>query len=74
MPDVLRDRGDARHNVALVGMVSDLTAALDQVNSQVLVSKVQEQHRQGPDAERYLFFLYSHYLNSAPGLRLRVQG
>jgi len=36
VPDVLRDRGDARHNVALVSMVADLTAALDQVNSQVL--------------------------------------
>jgi len=36
LPDVLRDRGDARHNVALAGMISDLTAALDQVNSQVL--------------------------------------
>lgn len=55
IPDVLRDRGDPRHNVALVGMVSDLTAALDQVNSQVLVSKVREKRRQGPDAERYLF-------------------
>lgn len=40
LPDVLRDRGDARHNVALAGMVSDLTVALDQVNPQVLVSRV----------------------------------
>ena len=40
LPDVLRDRGDARHNVALSGMVSDLTAALDQVNSQALVSEI----------------------------------
>lgn len=36
LPDVLRDRGEPRHNVALAGMVSDLTTALDQVNSQVL--------------------------------------
>ena len=40
LPDVLRDRGDARHNIALSGMVSDLTAALDQVNSQALVSEI----------------------------------
>ena len=40
LPDVLRDRGDARHNVALAGMVSDLTVALDQANSQLLVSRV----------------------------------
>lgn len=42
LPDVLRDRGDPRHNVALSSMVSDLTAALDRVNSQVLVSRVQQ--------------------------------
>ena len=45
LPDVLHDRGDARHNVALAGMVSDLTAALDQVNSQVLVSVLRGNHR-----------------------------
>ena len=45
LPDVLHDRGDARHNVALAGMVSDLTAALDQVNSQVLVSGLRGNHR-----------------------------
>jgi len=36
LPDVLRDRGEARHNVALTGMVSDLAVALDRVNSQML--------------------------------------
>lgn len=50
LPDVLRDRGEARHNVALTGMVSDLTVALDQVNSQALVSRVLG-YKLGPDAE-----------------------
>jgi nuclear pore complex protein Nup98-Nup96 len=44
LPDVLRDRGDVRHNVTLAGMISDLAMALDQVNSQVLVSDVLENH------------------------------
>lgn len=52
LPDVLRDHGDARHNVALASMVSDLTAALDQVNSQALVSRPRENHHQRSDAER----------------------
>ena len=47
LPDVLRDHGDARHNVALAGMVSDLTAALDQINSQALVSEVLPKSHQG---------------------------
>jgi nuclear pore complex protein Nup98-Nup96 len=55
IPDVLRDRGDARHNVALVDMVSDLTTALDQVNSQVLVSGARKKHHQ--DTERF-YFIY----------------
>lgn len=55
LPDVLRDRGDARHNVALAGMVSDLTAALDQVNPQLVVSKTREMHHQGSDAEQVFF-------------------
>jgi hypothetical protein len=55
LPDVLRDRGDARHNVALAGMVSDLTAALDQVNPQLVVSRTREKHHQGPDAEQVFF-------------------
>jgi len=55
LPDVLRDRGDARHNVGLAGMVSDLAAALDQVNSQVLVSERWEKQHQGSDAERFFF-------------------
>jgi len=59
IPDVLRDRGDARHNVALVGMVSDLTAALDQVNSQVLVSRVLKNHHQETDTERSYFILFT---------------
>ena len=49
LPDVLRDRGDARHNVTLARMVSDLAVALDQVNSQVLVSDaLQENRHSGP--------------------------
>ena len=40
LPDVLHDRGDARHNIVLAGMVSDLTVALDKVNSQALVSRI----------------------------------
>jgi nuclear pore complex protein Nup98-Nup96 len=59
LPDVLRDRGDACHNVALADMVSDLTVALDQVNSQVLVSRIRENHRQGPKAELLFFFSFS---------------
>jgi len=59
IPDVLRDRGDARHNVALAGMVSDLTAALDQVNSQVLVSRVWKKHHQGTDTERSYFISFT---------------
>ena len=51
LPDVLHDRGDARHNIALAGMVSDLTAALDQVNSQALVSAIRKDHHQWLNAE-----------------------
>lgn len=54
LPDVLRDRGDSRHNVALAGMVSDLTAALDQVNPQALVSQVTK-YDQGPGTEDAIF-------------------
>lgn len=55
LPDVLRDRGDARHNVALTGMVSDLTVALDAVNSQVLVSGFSEKDYRSSDADISLF-------------------
>ena len=41
LPDALHDYGDVHHNVALAGMVSDLTAALNRVNSQALVSRSQ---------------------------------
>jgi len=73
LPDVLRDRGDARHNVALAGMVSDLAAALDQVNSQVLVSRVGIEHCQGSKTEQ-ISSLVSHRLSSVPESRLRVRG
>ena len=57
LPDVLRDRGDARHNVALAGMVSELTVALDEVNSQALVSRVSEQKcNRGLGAEDIFLF------------------
>lgn len=73
LPDVLRDRGDARHNVALAGMVSDLTAALDQVNSQILVSRPCEKAPSGIDAKRFSL-RRSHHLSFAPESRLRVRG
>ena len=73
LPDVLRDHGDTRHNVALAGMVSDLTAALDQVNPQALVSWVSEKHYQGQNTERF-FLPRSHHLSFVPGLQLRVHG
>lgn len=62
LPDVLRDRGDPRHNVALASMVSDLTAALDQVDSQLLVSRLREIHHQRSDTK----------LSSQPPSQLRA--
>jgi nuclear pore complex protein Nup98-Nup96 len=38
LPDVLRERGDPRHNVALAEMISGLTTCLDKVNPLALVS------------------------------------
>jgi len=59
LPDVLRDRGDARHNVGLAGMVSDLAAALDQVNSQVLVSRRWGNNTRDQMLSVFLFFTAS---------------
>lgn len=73
LPDVLRDRGDTRHNVALADMVSDLTAALDQVNSQALVSGVWENYREAPDAEQFFLFR-SRHLSFVPGPQSKVHG
>lgn len=73
LPDVLHARGDARHNVALAAMVSDLAAALDQVNSQVLVSRVRVKHHQGSKTEQ-ISLLRSRRLSFVPESRLRVRG
>lgn len=73
LPDVLRDRGDPRHNVALAGMVSDLTAALDQVNSQLLVSRLYEIRHQGSDTKPFSL-RRSRHPSFAPELRLRARG
>ena len=71
LPDVLRDRGDARHNVALAGMVSDLTVALDQVNSQALVSGVlRPKYTNAED----VFFLFTLQTSSQLRTGIAVEG
>jgi|ERR1700722_3707856 len=40
LPEALRDRSDARHNVALAKMISGLVALLDEVQPHALVSHV----------------------------------